>query len=612
MLSKSECLEAIKSLRANQAIEASDENIIAAIHLNNTHGLGIDAALDQSSRSGNDHGVDAWYYDDTKRMLIVYQSKLSASKAAALAGLADLNRARAWLEEVIINGTVATIPNDNHCLFNLYTKLSQVRNTLQRVEFKLISCFSKNDLEDSPEYSEFESGLAKSRLNAFVRDELNGSLGLDLAQYNLVPTVSIPKTYPLKRLPHSRIDLRQNAHLDLAYIPLHSLVELYRVRGNVLFDKNVRLSLLDKKDAGERLVHPIKDTLNKITSGNLSPNVFPFYHVGVTIAARVLTAENEDMLNLEAPSIINGCQTITIANAYFRELQKTKKPTAIELFKQIKVIAKIVVGTTSEELKEITNANNRQYPIEDWQLFSNEPIHIEIEQTLKDVGVFYERQEGKFDAVMKISDNAKHYINTNGTYIKVVDLGQVVALAQRELRWASKPSEIFWNKPNHDKVFDKAIPRYPRDMVFCLNLLKAIRRGLNVYLEQPTLANSNAPKIFQKPLVKAYLSRTALLYFYQHPKNEWIRKDFSKKLSKKASPTLVEEMQTFYLKVISKTKNWYTDESQGLKVEVSKKNMDSFFAGLEIELGVDATEGSIPFSDTSIDWTEYDADYAAA
>ncbi len=608
MVSKSECLDAVKSLRANQAVEASDENIIAAIHLNNTHGLGIDAALDQSSRSGNDHGVDAWYYDDTKKTLIVYQSKLSESKAAALAGLADLNRARAWLEEVIIAGTVATIPNDNHCLFNLYTKLSEVRNTLQRVEFELVSCFSKNDLEDAPEYSEFESGLAKSKLNAFVKGQLSGSLAVDLAEYNLLPTVCIPKTYPLIRLPHSRIDLRHNAHLDLAYIPLHSLVELYRVRGNVLFDKNVRLSLLEKKDASERLIHPIEDTLKRITSGTLSPNIFPFYHIGVTIAARVSTAQNKDMLTLEAPSIINGCQTITIAYAYFKELEKANRPEAIERFKQIKVIAKIVVGTTSEELKEITNANNRQYPIEDWQLFSNEPIHIEIEQTLKDIGVFYERQEGKFDAVMKSADSAKYYINTNGTYIKVVDLGQVIALARRDLRWAAKPSEIFWNKQNHDRVFDKAIPRCPRDIVFCLNLQKAIRRGLNVYLEQPTLANSSAPKIFQKPLVRAYLSRTALLYFYQNPKNEWIRKDFSKKLSKKASPTLVEEMQTFYLKVISKTKNWYTGESQGLKVEVSKKNMDSFFGGLEIELGVVGTEGSIPFSGTSIDWTKHDED----
>ena len=70
------------------------------------------------------------------------------------------------------------------------------------------------------------------------------------------------------------------------------------------------------------------------------------------------------------------------------------------------MIAKIVVGITSDDFKEVTNANNRQYPVEGWQLFSNEPIHIEVEQTLKDVGVFYERQEGKFDAVMHRAVNA--------------------------------------------------------------------------------------------------------------------------------------------------------------------------------------------------------------
>jgi hypothetical protein len=90
---------------------------------------------------------------------------------------------------------------------------------------------------------------------------------------------------------------------------------------------------------------------------------------------------------------------------------------ALARFKQIKVIAKVVVGTTNDELKEITNANNRQNPIENWQLFSNEPIHIEIEQILKENGVFYERQKGKFDSVMKNADNAKFYFNTKGAYI---------------------------------------------------------------------------------------------------------------------------------------------------------------------------------------------------
>jgi hypothetical protein len=226
-------------------------------------------------------------------------------------------------------------------------------------------------------------------------------------------------------------------------------VELYRQRGDVLFEKNVRLSLMDNKEARERLVNPMNTTLDLITSARLSPNIFPFYHIGVTLAASSASnahGQDSQFLNLEAPNIINGCQTIVIANEYLKTLEKHKRDLAIKLFKQIKIIAKVVVGTTNDELKEITNSNNRQNPIENWQLFSNESIHVEIEAALKDIGIFYERQKGKFLTVMKNAERAKHYYATRGAYIKVMDLGQVIALSRNNIQWAAKPSEIFLNR----------------------------------------------------------------------------------------------------------------------------------------------------------------------
>ena len=608
MIPKEDCLKAVKTFRAKQGVETTDENVIATIHLMNTHGMDLHAALDQSSRSGNDHGVDAWYCDEPKGELFIYQSKLMENRAASLRGLGDLDGARQWLEELIIEGTVASIPNDNHCLFNLYTALSKVRQSIRQVDFRLISLFDRNELEDLPEYNEFQKAFITSKLNEFIRQQRAGKLTLSLNQYNL--ETALPeriKTYPLTTLPESRIDLRRNAYLDLSYGPLYSLIHLYRQRGTVLFDKNVRLSLIATKEARERLVHPLEATLDKITAGDLSPNIFPFYHIGITIAASASTTETDGHLNLEAPSIINGCQTITIANEYLRRLEKTAhNEDALNRFKQIKVIAKVVVGTTNEELKEITNANNRQNPIENWQLFSNEPIHIEIEQVLKENGVFYERQKGKFASVMKNADNAKFYFNTRGTYVQVVDLGQVIAAAKGHLQWAAKPSDIFLNKENHDKVFDRAIPAHHQDTVFCSNLHKAIKRGLNVYLEQPTYANSNAPKIFIKPMVRAHLSRLALLYFYQNPNKDSLRAEYSTQLLKIASMTLVDELQTFYLKIISKTRTWYNEESKALSVEVSKKSMDSFFGSLQTELGIDPDEGQVPFTSRAIDWKQYE------
>ncbi len=138
MITKDECCKAVKNFRAKQGVEASDENIIATVHLMNTHGLDLHSAMDQSSRSGNDHGIDAWFYDEKANDLSVYQSKLTESRAAALRGLGDLDYARQWLEEVLIDGAVTAIP-DNHCLFNLYTALAQRKESIRKVNFLLLS-----------------------------------------------------------------------------------------------------------------------------------------------------------------------------------------------------------------------------------------------------------------------------------------------------------------------------------------------------------------------------------------------------------------------------------------------------------------------------------------
>lgn len=604
MISKDDCIKTVKSFRAKQGVEASDENIIATIHLMNTHGMDLNSAMDQSSRSGNDHGVDAWFYDDKVNELLIYQSKLTESRPGTVRGLGDLDYARQWLEEVLINGAVTSIP-DNHCLFNLYTTLPKKKEVIRKISFLLLSPFEKNEIEDMSEYDEFTKGLITSKLNDFIRQVRSGKLGAGVEQYNLESGLPEKiKTYPITKIPSARIALRKNAYLDLAYISLYSLVELYRQRGNVLFDKNVRLSLINVKEAKDRLVHPLEETLGKITKGELSPNIFPFYHIGITIAASSSIDEDSNLMSLEAPSIINGCQTITIAHEFLKPLEKSKNDEAIERFKQIKVVAKVVVGVSNEELKEITNANNRQNPIENWQLFSNEPIHIEIEQTLKDCGIFYERQRGKFDSVMKTADNAKYYPSTHGTFIKIMDLAQVIALARNSMQMAAKPGDIFLNKQNHDQVFDAKISKYTRDMIFCTNLQKCIKRGLNNYLDLPTHANSNAPTIFRKPIVRNYATRLALLYFYQNPKKDSLRADYSRGLLKIAS--MADEMETFFMKVVSKIKNWYTAESKDLTVDVSKKNMESYFKSLETELALDSEDGQVPFGPRAINWNDYE------
>ena len=134
------------------------------------------------------------------------------------------------------------------------------------------------------------------------------------------------------------------------------------------------------------------------------------------------------------------------------------------------------------------------------------------------------------------ADKAKHYYNTNGTFIQVTDLGQVIALAMQNLSWAAKPADIFVNKDNHDKIFGRSLPRFTRDIVFVSNLYKAMKRGLNTYLELPVHANSNAPVIFKKPILRAHVFYLAQLHFYQNDRRQSARADTRRAPSCWAAP----------------------------------------------------------------------------
>lgn len=115
MQKKDACLKVIKIFRAKHGLEASDEKIISTNHLKNTYGFDANSALDQCSRGKNDHGVDAWHYDELNKEPFVYQSRQTESKTFALMGFDDLDSARQRLEQIIIEGTINTMPSDNHC-----------------------------------------------------------------------------------------------------------------------------------------------------------------------------------------------------------------------------------------------------------------------------------------------------------------------------------------------------------------------------------------------------------------------------------------------------------------------------------------------------------------
>ena len=169
-------------------------------------------------------------------------------------------RAKNWIEEVFILEVIEKVPN-SHGLYNLYMFLASSKSKIRKIVFVLLSCVNDNWLEDTIEYGNCRDMLTKSKLADRV------IIDLRLSSYNLTDT-SLPKiikSYSVTKFSDSTLTFGTYANLDLGYIPLIQLVELYRQRGYVLFDKNIRLSIANtKKRARERLVHPMERVLDQI------------------------------------------------------------------------------------------------------------------------------------------------------------------------------------------------------------------------------------------------------------------------------------------------------------------------------------------------------------
>jgi hypothetical protein len=133
MLTREAAVKRVQDFKVKHGVlDEQDENVIATLHLINTHGLHVTAAQDATSRGGNDHGIDAWFFDGDSNTLLLYQSKLTSSKAIALKGLDALCDACSWLGELLATSELGAPPS-NTGIYNLVKFLAGSRDSIKNI-----------------------------------------------------------------------------------------------------------------------------------------------------------------------------------------------------------------------------------------------------------------------------------------------------------------------------------------------------------------------------------------------------------------------------------------------------------------------------------------------
>lgn len=572
----------IHKKQKQEGTNMSDESLVVAMHLEFNFRVPWSNAYPQVSQGKDDHGIDGWYYHKEEKKLYIFQSKLTDNKTLVLKGLDDLTRAADWLTECLINRKTSEVTTNN-VLTTLVEASEYFHNEVREIYFSLLSPFEDeeelNKLVGDADFNKFRRTLEKHPLNK--------KFGIEFVAETYVlrskKIAHAPVKYPIKQFSNSNLNYKSGS-LKISYLPLEQLVHLYKTHGPELFHKNIRLTVWDlTKKSPKKVAHPVLETLESIVEGKESPAVFTFYHSGVTIFAETVDFV-EDNICLENPSIINGCQTTTIATKFYDDLRKSKDKQLekkLKLFSEIKVIAKVIIGVDSDDLREITNNNNRQNHIESWQLFSNHPIHIEIESLLKERKIFYGRQAGLYNEKMKDIEVLSYFSSNSKAELKVKELAQVQAIYKQEYSFSAKPDTIFDSKESHSKIFNENFLQEIDKIVFRVNVNKAIKSMTKNFIDQLSIESSSRGEYKEIFGGKGnqrfvYSMHHVLIKLAEQKIKGELRDKIDNVLFKNPSKDLIGEFTPSFNKVIRYSKKWYEERQHSHEGEMPKSALDQF------------------------------------
>ena len=400
---------------------------------------------------GCDYGIDAFHIDRAARNLYLFQFKWSEDHNLFKEAMDRL--AKDGMNRVF--GSPPADPNQNEILNTLRAELYECKSLIDRV---FIHFVFKGDI-DATEKSD---GLAYRRENLENKIHLLhtffGRSDVELAVEFISDRRPPPSVKPAES--HS-ISFTNSAcirsadgkrEMHVGFVPMMDLYRIHRSLGQRFLDRNIRSGLSADNPPNRKIREALTDIVLKQKS---PPDVFSFNHNGITLAAEQLQViDGRAVVNV--PRLLNGAQTIT---SVARFLQDNEGHPALAngapALESIQLLAKIVVDDPSSDfITQVTICNNRQNPVQAWNLRANDKIQCDLHDRLKErVSVFYSRQENAFRNYSADDLEEMGYDSTVQRDMRIRELAQTLLAIQGEISRMSQLPEVFENQKQYEDTF---------------------------------------------------------------------------------------------------------------------------------------------------------------
>lgn len=424
--------------------EGRKEDYFALLYLCKKFNLAPDDAAPNVSFGGNDYGIDAFFFDEEKKNLYLYQFKWSSDHMLFKDSFQRL--IKDGLERVF--GNKYQDQTKNQVLIQLRSCLKENRDVINKVFIHFVFDGDPEKAEQSKVLDSLREDLESKTylINNYFGSEVelifqyisNRRAVGELVQKKVSHTYQIECENPLK------LQTQEN-ELMITFIPLGKLLEMYNDLGEKLFSKNIRSGL----DEGKATNREIKRSLRRILAGEEPAENFTFYHNGISLTAEQLVP-NGGVLSMVEPRILNGAQTVMTLKKFVEENKADNRIS--EKLHTVKVMARIVKSSQDEFLNKVTINNNRQNPIMSWNLRANDLIQLYFEDKFREeLGIYYERRENAFE---NLTDEDLEQIGiTDDKAIEIKKFAQTLLAIQGEVDRMSRISEVFENENYYKDTF---------------------------------------------------------------------------------------------------------------------------------------------------------------
>jgi hypothetical protein len=451
------------------------EDYFGLLYLEQEHKIPRQRALNQITFGGNDYGIDAFHFDEPRRNLYLFQFKYSTSHAQFKASLTRL------IEDGLERIFLAPNKDDakNPLLLQLRSCLLDNKALIDQVCIRFVFIGDPQEAERSPVLDRLREDLENKRhfIERFFGErpvqmivDFRSSTGRVGALAAPHPTTTF--TLPLTDLVH--LDGPAGEKMHVGFIRVKDLHWMHQDLGSRFFDSNIRYGLGESETVNRAISASLKQI---ILEGTEDPRVFAFNHNGITLFAERVEFQ-DGAYRMTAPRLLNGAQTVTTVGEFLdANKDNPRLQDGRKAFESIRVLCKIITDAEQKFVTRVTINNNRQNPVEPWNLHANDLIQLELQEKLRsDLGVYYARQENAFEQ-LSVDDLEEYGIREESKAIQMLKLTQTFLLTDGHISRLSEMRRVFEDDRLYEQVFRQGrLKADSRHIVLCYKIQFRLRK----------------------------------------------------------------------------------------------------------------------------------------